>query len=563
MKLPHLFMIPVAVLIAVTAFTRIANTRGAPQDRTYDVLRYDLEFDLRPGPGAFAGVNTITFALAGRAPEVGFDASSRTITVDSVIGRTGPLRFSHAGNELRVSLPGGPPGPDTPSVAVHYRAIPAFDGRYDSGGVYFHPENGLPRVGTISQPNFAREWWPCNDRPSDKALVSLTCTTPAGMIAVSNGRRTPLKTEPPGNPVGDADTAAATFRWESAYPVATYLVFLGAADYAVTADTMRTSDGATLELFTYTFPEDSANAAADFTNIKTILRYFSETFGPYPFIDDKFALAEVEGRLTMENQTVVTIEKDLITGDRRNENTLVHETAHQWWGNLVTPSTWKHIWLAEGFATMSEALYVESRRGAEAYNEYMGVLMDQPGGFYDGAIVGSDSATFWESFSPAVYYKGALILHMLRRMVGDPVFFRSLRDYLDGADRRYATASTEDFIGVCEANHGSDLDWFFRQWLWPPQGATDRPALAYDWTTVNAGGGTELVLTVRQEQEGPLVYRLPLSVAVYSGGTATSFSVTDSARVQTFRRPVAAVVDSVLIDPHRDIFMNIRRDQRR
>jgi len=265
----------------------------------------------------------------------------------------------------------------------------------------------------------------------------------------------------------------------------------------------------------------------------------------------------------MENQTIVTIEKDLITGDRRNENTLVHETAHQWWGNLVTPSSWKHIWLAEGFATMSEALYIESRRGPEVYTEYIGVLMDQPDGFYDGAIVGGDSVTFWESFSPAVYYKGALILHMFRRMVGDPVFFRSLREYLEGEDRMYATASTEDFIRVCEANYGSDLDWFFRQWLRPPQGAPDRPALAYDWTTTTAGDGTELVLNVRQEQEGPLVYRLPFSVDIYAGGTVTSFSVTDSARVQTFRRPVSAMVDSVLIDPERDIFMNVRREQPR
>jgi aminopeptidase N len=547
MNLSPRILIPLALLITAVVFTRMANTRGAPAGGRVDVLRYDLALTLMPDSGGLSGKERIAFTLTPPSPRARFDASSRTITIDSVTGREGPLRFSHSGDDLLIDLAGTRAPSETLSVTIWYHAVSAFDGRYDSGGIYFHRDSGRLRVGTISQPNFARQWWPCNDHPSDKALVSLTCTVPQGMVVVSNGRQGPVET----------GVGGRTYSWESAYPVATYLVFLGAAEYAVTSDTMGTAGGGTLELLTYAFPEDSALAAADFANIKPILRFLSTTFGPYPFQDDKFAIAEVEGSLTMENQTVVTIENDLVTGDRRNENTLVHETAHQWWGDLVTPSSWKHIWLTEAFATMSEALYIEHRRGPEIYSQYMDVLMDQPAGYYAGPIVGGDSATFWESFSPAVYYKGALTLHMLRRMMGDTAFFASLRDYLDSPAHRYGNARTEDFIHICESRYGSPLGWFFNQWLSPPGGAADRPELAYTWTTTGTGRNRELVVDLRQEQEGELVYRLPFRVRVHAGGTVDTFPVIDSTRRQEFRRPAGAGVDSVVIDPDRDIFMTI------
>ena len=194
------------------------------------------------------------------------------------------------------------------------------------------------------------------------------------MTVVSNGRLVSRK-ESAGRHI---------FEWATKTPIATYLVFLGASDYLVTRDTLTLPDGGGLPLAWYVFPGDSAKAAEDFRNTKAILTYFSDTFSPYPFAGEQFAVAEVDGHLTMENQTVVAIEKNMITGDRRNENTFVHEISHQWWGNLVTPVDWHHTWLNEGFATYSEALYIESRKGPASYRAYIDVLMDQPRGFYAG-----------------------------------------------------------------------------------------------------------------------------------------------------------------------------------
>src|SRR5206468_2050391 len=124
--------------------------------------------------------------------------------------------------------------------------------------------------------------------------------------------------------------------------------------------------------------------------------------------------------LTMENQTVCSIQNSMITGDRKYElSSVVHETAHQWWGNLITPGNWKHTWLSEGFAEYAEALYLEHRRGAEMYHEYIGKMMAFAPGAFAGPIVGRSDTAFWDSFAPRVYHKGALVLHMLRGIMGD------------------------------------------------------------------------------------------------------------------------------------------------
>jgi aminopeptidase N len=550
MKRPG-WILPAAIVIALfAARTRMAYPGITPDTRPYDVVRYGLTLSFDPGARSVSGANRITLVAGSRLSAVRLDAGSGTVRVDSVVSSGRRADFTHEGDVLEVMLSPAAGAADTVDMTVHYRAVSAFDGRYDSGGVLFTGGPGGWRVGTISQPCFAREWWPCNDRPSDKALVTLGCTVPAGMTVVSNGRL---------ESVADSGDGRR-FEWRTRSPIATYLVFVGAAGYAVSRDTMALPGGGTLDLARYAFPEDSAKAAEDFRNVKEILAYFSRTFAPYPFPEEQFAIAEVDGHLTMENQTVVAIEAGMITGDRRNENTLVHEIAHQWWGNLVTPVDWHNTWLNEGFATYSEALYIESRKGPGTYAEYIGVLMDQPAGFYAGSVIGRDQEAFWDSFGPPVYYKGAIVLHMLRRMMGDSSFFSVLRSYLADPRLAYGNASTGDFRSACELRHGSDLGWFFDQWVYAPRdSASDRPAVAYEWAEAGSPERRELRITVRQLNAGPSPWRLPFRFRAYGGGATREFAVVDSLAEQEFVFTVEAPVDSVIADPDRDLFMTVRR----
>jgi aminopeptidase N len=541
-----------AALIASAAglLTQAAITRRPSEARGYDVVRYALDLTLLPESSIVTGAVTVTLTANEPLAALRLDADSGTIRIDSVLSGGRPLPFARTGDVLVVPLPGGAKASETVELTVHYLARSAFDGSYDDGGILFTRTGTGTTVGTISQPNFARRWWPCNDRPADKALVTLRCSVPPGMTVVSNGRQL-SKERLEGRDV---------FTWATGHPVATYLVFLGAADYAVSRATHTLPDGRSVELAWYAFPEDSAKAAADFANTRAILDYFSETFAPYPFADEQFAVAEVDGRLTMENQTVVAIERALVTGDRSNENTFVHETAHQWWGDLVTPADWTQTWLNEGFATYAEALYIESRKGPEAYRQYIDRLMDQPAGSYAGSVIGRDENAFWDSFGPAVYYKGALTLHMLRRMMGDGPFFDAMRAYLRDPRLAYGNASTEDFRAACEASHRADLGWFFRQWVYAARDSADRPSIACRWSRDSSAQGGVLRVVVSQTGSPEPAWRLPFTIRVRGGGSSEDFAVVDSLPVQEFLLPSTTPADSVLIDPERDLFMTVRKE---
>jgi aminopeptidase N len=190
----------------------------------------------------------------------------------------------------------------------------------------------------------------------------------------------------------------------------------------------------------------------------------------------------------------------------------------------------------------------------------MDLLMDQPAGFYAGSVIGRDEEAFWDSFGPAVYYKGALTLHMLRRMMGDDAFFRAMRAYLRDPRLAYGNASTEDFRAACEAEHGGDLGWFFRQWIYAARDSADRPSIAWQWKQDPADGGHALRVRVSQLGAPEPAWRLPLRIRVHGRGATEDFAVVDSLPRQEFLIPATAAADSVLIDPERDLFMTVRKE---
>jgi aminopeptidase N len=389
----------------------------------------------------------------------------------------------------------------------------------------------------------------------------MTVTVPEGMTAVSNGKLQ-----------GKTTAGERTrFVWKSSYPIAPYLVSVAAASYDVAYDTMLIDAprppgaGGTVRdpgamqvvvgLYTYAYPADKERAREDFARTKLILRTLGGLFGPYPFAFDKYATVEVDGQLTMENQSAVSFQRNLITGDRRNESVLVHEIAHQWWGNLVGPASWDHLWLNEGTATYAEALFLEATSGAEAYARRIASLMERPDTFYLGSVVGQDDEDFWELFSPRTYDKAAIVLHMLRRQIGDEAFFMGVRSYFDDPALRYGTAVTEDFARHMERAAGVDLDWFFTQWMTTPAAGSDRPRLEYSWSWDGAG---QVRVDVAQVQPGGFVYRLPLDIVAAGSGGAVTASVVDTLQTQSFVLAASARPDTVILDPDRKLFMDAR-----
>lgn len=343
--------------------------------------------------------------------------------------------------------------------------------------------------------------------------------------------------------------------WQESWPIAPYLIGIACTKYEPYEEIYEAKDGRSLPLLFLPYPEHRALAEISWGRTGEMLAAFEDRFGPYPFAGEKYGMAEFFWGGAMENQTLTSYGEYLVDGTDMNDWEVAHELSHSWWGNSVTLGSWDHMWLNEGFARYSEALWFESRGGIEAYREWMRGMWrpDLP-----GAIVPPDYI-----FSPTVYLKGAWTLHMLRGLLGDVDFFDALRAY--GAEFAHSNATTEDLIRVFESVAGRDLRWFFDQWVYGP----GRPEYELAWTTDPQVDDTDsgllaapslaatsvrkslpsvLDLTIAQAQVEP-PFRMPVELEIRDALGTYRVTVQDSLREQRFRIPVRLLPQEVQLDP--------------
>ncbi|MBA4311629.1 MAG: hypothetical protein C0417_03260 [Chlorobiaceae bacterium] len=512
----------------------------------YNVTHYNLAIDFDLNQKSFNGNVEVTADILQTTNEFTLHASNATLTIDSVFSSQDKLNFQHKSDLLTISLSSIFNPLSSFKLKIFYHGISDFKGNFEEGGIYFSADD---KAATSSEPSFARKWFPCKDVPSDKATANISITVPGNLKAISTGLLKSI----------DHKNGMATYNWETKYPIATYLISVAVAPYKEFSENYKSISGKEMEIYYYVFPEDSIKARTDFINTTKILSFFEQIFGEYPFIDEKFGFAEVDGEMTMENQTIPSIQQNMFTGDRQYELTLAHETAHQWFGNLITPVDWKHTWLNEGFATYAEALYLEHRKGKEAYQKYINSMMSMPEGTYITPVAGRSDTAFWDSFSPSQYYKGAIVLHMLRRMVGDSIFFEIIRSYISNPLLKYSNVKTEDFIQTCETISHKKLDWFFDQWIYRLPDSLDRPVLEYSWATIKSDSSFNTLVTLHQSNSTTPPYFLPFDIVLKMDSIKTTFSVIDSLKSQSFRLPSKFNPAQVLIDPEQNIFKTLRR----
>jgi aminopeptidase N len=233
-------------------------------------------------------------------------------------------------------------------------------------------------------------------------------------------------------------------------------------------------------------------------------------YGRYPFAGEKYAQVEVEWIGGMENQTATSIGAFALTGDGTWESLVVHELAHSWFGNSLTPALWRDIWLSEGFARYTEALWVEHTSGLATYHEFMYSIGEGrwPDLFVGEELLGDPAPPVLAANKRLVYDKGAWLLHMLRGYLGDATFFALLRTYAGDAELRYGNTTTADLIAIASATAGEDLESFFRPWL-----ETDAvPVLAVTSHVANDGDRSRVRVRVRQEQQPLFTLRLPVRI---------------------------------------------------
>lgn len=527
---------PIAPFEKGQLFSRgfVAKPVGAEvRKQKFDAQYYRLYFKLDiPHRKIYAHAHERFKSLQEELNTITLDFNAE-LHIDSVGGSA--VNYTRNGDFLDLTLNKSYAPADTFSVDIYYSGNPQ---RVDAISFVFDytPDYDL-YVWTLSEPYGARDWWPCKDTPADKAdSADIVVAVPKNNIVASNGLLVKEQEGP--------ESGWHTFFWHEGYPIATYLISIVAGPLAHFQDYYHYSATDSMLLDYYVLPIDLYNAQKYFEEVPDYLDALSHFFGPYPFLKEKYGMAQFGWRGGMEHQTITSI-----GGVYKSWRFLyVHELGHQWFGDKVTCASWRDIWLNEGFATYSEALYAqwagfnEFGPGMEAYHAYMNGL------FYDGdgTVIIADTTDFTKIFDPIVYHKGAWILHMLRHVMGDDAFFRSLKTYLNDPRWTYGSVRTKDFITTCESVSGLNLDSFFDQWLNYPF----FPKYEYEWIVTRKEAGETLVkVTIKQTQDQTL-YVMPLDIQfVYADKRDTLITVQNDHFTQTYNFHLKQEPVQMILDP--------------
>ena len=494
----------------------------------FDVTYYRLALEIFTQSNSLKGKVTIAGICRDSTRALTLDLMNR-MHVDSVLVGGQPRPFMQNIEWFDISLPRLYSIGEILSVDIYYEGNSFATG---FGSFVFDSHSGAPWVHSLSEPYGAKDWWPCKNDPSDKAdSADIIITCDSTMKVGSEGTLVSVVTN--GN-------GTSTHHWKERYPIASYLISIAITDYDQFSNWFRYSATDSMEVLNYVLPEHDSAAIQSLPHVVDMLAVYSNLFGLYPFIKEKYGHAEISGSSSMEHQTMTSL-------TTFNEDVLSHELAHQWFGDMITCRTWSDLWLNEGFAQYCSALYRERQYGVNSYRIYMNTQIDQAK-LSHGAIGIADTSSVANLFnSPRIYSKGAAVLHMLRHVLGDSIFFLSLYSYANDPALKYATATIRDFQSVCETVSGKNLAYFFQEWLYG-----DRvPEYNYSWRWTSLGDSSFVTLNILQTNIGtsPSFYTMPIDVRITAAGTNKTFTVFNNSEEQVFIIHCPVKPSAVILDP--------------
>ena len=426
----------------------------------------------------------------------------------------------------------------THTFTIAYEGAPNKD--KEGYGFVTTSHNNTPSLYTISEPYGSRDWWPCKQDLNDKIdVIDVYLTTPVfnasneELISVSNGIEQ--------SQVINGNDKITHFKHQ--HPIPAYLIAIAVTNYEVFNQTVD-NNGNPFEIVNYVFPESLANAQANTPVTIDIMNFFSDTFEEYPFADEKYGHAQFTRGGGMEHTTVSFM-------GNFSRNLIAHELAHQWFGNKITCGSWKDIWLNEGFATYLSGLVIEELDGQEAFTTWKqqrnNSITAGPGGSV--YLTDQDTTDVSRIFNGRLSYnKGSMVLHMLRKKLGDGDFYQGLKNYLSDPDLAFSYAKTEDFIPIMESQSGENLTEFFSDWLYN-QGY---PTYSLNWSQSN----NDLVIELNQSQSDVSVSFFEAPVPIRVNGTlgeTQDIILNHSSDGQIFNEVISFEIASIEFDPEVDL----------
>lgn len=413
----------------------------------FDVQKYVITLNINDATHQISGNVLANVIATSNLTSITYEL--RSLTVSSVLVNGNPATFTHTGENLVINcnIING----QGFTTQVFYSGIPQLTNDVYHVGMIF----GTNTVFTISDPDAARNWWPCYDHPWDKAIVDLHITMRSDWKVAANGIRTQITNNGNGTTTTD---------WIGQHPMTTYLVCITAGPYVEINQTVPQQNNLPVKNFVMQNQYD--NALLDLQRLPEMIAHFSQLFGDYPFEKYGNATVNMSTYGAMEHQTMTTLGNYIINGQGTYEPTIAHELAHQWYGDAASFLTFKDVWLSEGFATYSEFLWTQHRFGWQSAVDYLSSNFHS---YYinwentQGAAV-IYNPSFNNYFAPPSYEKAASVLHMLRLKLGDAHFFQLLQQWF--VAHRNGNAITAEFQAMAELISGQDLDQFFNQWIY-------------------------------------------------------------------------------------------------
>ncbi len=490
----------------------------------FDVQHYALSLDLDFTSETITGALTCTFkSLIPSQTAVDLNLRDE-LTVDSVKAGALNAGFSHINHLLSITLPVAVSQDQVGSVTVYYHGTPYYDG---AAGMDFTFEFGTQLCWTKATPFRSRYWWPCKDYPEDKAdSLDLYIECPNIYDVATNGVQQSV------TPVGGSRKVE---HWRHRYPICTYLVALCVADYVMNVSSWS-ADGDTIPFLCYSLPGNTEAMTAFQTDGPEALTILSDLFGTYPYINEKMGHADFGWTGAMEHQTFCMYSTDFHT-----DWVIAHESAHQWWGDMITCRTFHHIWINEGFASYCEALFMEATAGVTAYHNYMQTMKFLgPGSIY------VENLTYPEIYDGNLSYnKAGWVLHMLRGVLGDSLFYHGVQAFAN-SEFRYGTANTQDFIDVVSPAVGQDISWFMNEWIY----GEGNPQYEVGYETRPDGlGDYELTFFIEQVQTYPTLYEMPIRIRLVTTAGNIDTTIWNEGKFMLYNMSVPDSVIAFQLDP--------------
>jgi aminopeptidase N len=532
----------VVLLLCSTAFSLADHY---PKNQKIDVLNYVFRIGLSDNTDEIRCIVTVDVRYRGEGVEVlrldlvnvSAALQNRGMKVSGVDSEGKPLNYTHANDELLIQLPAASASDQRSRYTITYSGIPA------SGLKIANNKYGDRTFFSDNWPDKGRHWLAVVDHPYDKATCEFVITAPSHYQVVSNG----LRVEESDLPDGTRLT-----HWKQSVPIASWLYVLGVARFAV--QQVDQFDNKPIE--TWVYYQDREKGFYDFAvPTKKVLEFYSTYVGP--FVYEK--LANIQSNSVsggMEAASAILYSENSVVGDRnqRWRDVVIHEIAHQWFGNSVTESDWDDVWLSEGFATYFTLLFIEHEYGRDAFLAGLSDSKRRVDSFHaknPGYRIVHDSLKDMDQVTSShTYQKGSWILHMLRGLVGEEAFWKGIRSYY--SKYQNANATTADFRAEMEEASGRDLRIFFDQWLYKSGSLKLEGSWAYDKKK------KEVTIKLDQVQNGGNFFRMPVQLAIHLPGNKPPLMKTVEVveKTNTFTLSVDSDPEKIVLDPNTWLLMD-------